>query len=107
MYAVVESGGKQYKVVPGQIVDVEKLDVAEGATVNLEKVLLIGDDNEVMVGKPAIEGARVTATSKGNGKCKKVIVFKYKPKVRYTRKTGHRQAYTRLRIDKIVNDNKD
>ena len=102
MYAVIETGGKQYKVSPGQTVDVERLDVAEGSTVDLDRVLLIADDDKVTTGTPTIEGARVVATSQGERKGKKIIVLKYKPKVRYRKKTGHRQPYTRLTIDKIV-----
>jgi len=89
-------------VTPGQIVDVERLDVAEGNAVDLDRVLLIADDEKVTVGTPVIEGAKVVATSQGEGKGKKITVFKYKPKVRYRKKTGHRQLYTRLIIDKIV-----
>jgi large subunit ribosomal protein L21 len=102
IYAVIETGGKQYKVTPGQAIDVERLDVAEGSITELDKVLLIADGDKVTVGTPTIDGARVIATSQGNGKGKKIIVFKYKPKVRYRKKTGHRQLYTRLVIDKIV-----
>ena len=76
--------------------------MVEGFPVELDKVLLIGDDDKVTVGTPTIEGAKVIATSRGGGKAKKIIVFKYKPKVRYRKKTGHRQLYTRLAIDKIV-----
>ena len=78
------------------------LDVAEGETVELEKVLLIVDDGKITVGTPTVDRAKVIATSQGEGKGKKVIVFKYKPKVRYRKKTGHRQLYTRLVIDKII-----
>ena len=102
IYAIIETGGKQYKVTPGQSIDVERLNVAEGNTVDLDRVLLIADGDKVTVGTPTIEGARVIATSQGEGKGKKIIVFKYKPKVRYRRKTGHRQLYTSLTIDKIV-----
>ncbi len=102
IYAIIETGGKQYKVTPGQTIDVERLDVAEGKTVDLDRVLLIAGDDKVMVGTPTVDGAKVVATSQGEGKGKKVIVFKYKPKVRYRKKTGHRQLYTRLVIDKIV-----
>ena len=102
IYAIIETGGKQYRVTPGQILDIERLDVAEGETVELERVLLIADDDKVTVGMPTIEGAKVVATSQGEGKGKKIIVFKYKPKVRYRKKTGHRQPYTRLVIDRIV-----
>ena len=102
IYAVIETGGKQYKVSPGQTIDVERLEVAEGKTVKLDRVLLIGDGKKVTVGTPIVDGAQVVATSKGEGKGDKVIVFKYKPKVRYRKKTGHRQLYTRLVIDEIV-----
>jgi large subunit ribosomal protein L21 len=102
IYAIIETGGKQYKVNPGQTVDVERLDVAEGNTVELDRVLLIADGERVVVGTPTVDGAKVVATAKGEGKGKKVIVFRYKPKVRYRKKTGHRQLYTRLVIDKIV-----
>jgi len=102
IYAIIKTGGKQYRVDPGQTIDVERLDVAEGNTVELDKVLLIADGDQVTIGTPTVDGAKVVATSKGSGKGKKVIVFKYKPKVRYRKKTGHRQQYTRLVIDKIV-----
>jgi len=102
IYAIIETGGKQYKVTPGQTIDVERLDVDEGNTVELDKVLFIADGDKVTVGTPTIDGAKVMATSQGDGKGKKIIVFKYKPKVRYRKKTGHRQLYTRLAIDKIV-----
>ena len=102
IYAVIETGGKQYKVTPGQTIDVEYLGVAEGGTVELDRVLLIADGDRVTVGTPMVTGAKVVATSQGDGKGKKIIVFKYKPKVRYRKKTGHRQLYTRLVIDKIV-----
>jgi len=76
--------------------------VAEGNTVWLDKVLLIANGDRVTIGTPTIDGAKVLATSQGEGKAKKIIVFKYKPKVRYRKKTGHRQLYTRLTIDKII-----
>ncbi len=102
IYAIIETGGKQYKVTPGQTVDVERLAVAQGKTVDLDRVLLIAEGDKVTVGTPTIDGAKVVATSQGDGKGKKIIVLKYKPKVRYRKKTGHRQLYTRLAIDKIV-----
>ena len=102
IYAIVESGGKQYKVSPGQTVEVERLGAAEGEKVSLERVLLIGTDDKVTVGTPVVEGAKVVATAQGEGKGKKVIVFKYKPKVRYSKKTGHRHIHTKLLIDEIV-----
>jgi len=102
IYAIIETGGKQYKVTPGQTIDVERLDAAEGSTVELDKVLLIADGDKMKVGTPTVDGAKVIATSQGEGRTRKVIVFKYKPKVRYRKKTGHRQFYTRLVIDRIV-----
>ena len=102
IYAIVETGGKQYRVSPGQVVDVDRLDVAEGASVELDRVLLLGGDGNVTVGTPTVVGARVLATAQGEGRGKKIIVLRYKPKVRYRRKTGHRQAYTRLSIDRIL-----
>jgi len=81
--------------------------VAEGNTVELDKVLLIADGDKVTVGTPTVEGAKVIATSQGEGKGKKIIVLKYKPKVRYRKKTGHRQLYTRLAIDKIIAPQKE
>jgi large subunit ribosomal protein L21 len=101
MYAVVETGGKQYKVSSGETIEVEKLPLEVGQKVELDRVLLVSGE-KVRVGNPTVEGAKVMATVAGQGKGKKVIVFKYKPKERYRRKAGHRQAYTRLRIDKII-----
>lgn len=102
MYAVVETGGRQYKVTKGQVIDVEKLDAAPGQTVELDRVLLISWDDQVSVGHPTVQGAKVIARVLEERKGEKIIVFKYKPKVRYRRKTGHRQVYTRLAIEDIV-----
>ena len=102
IYAIIEAGGKQYKVAPNQTVEVERLDVAEGDTVELDKVLFIGDGQDALVGSPVIRGARVRATALGEAKGEKVIVFRYKPKVRYRSKRGHRQTYTRLRVNEII-----
>jgi large subunit ribosomal protein L21 len=101
-YAIVETGGKQYKVAPGQKIDVDRLGVAEGKDVELSKVLLITDEKDTIIGSPTIDGAKVIATCLGEEKGDKVIVFKYKPKVRYRRKKGHRQLYARLEIKEIV-----
>jgi large subunit ribosomal protein L21 len=101
-YAIVETGGKQYKVSPGQKIDVDRLAVAGGKDIELSRVLLIADDKDTIVGSPAIEGAKVVATCLSEGKSDKVIVFKYKPKVRYRRKKGHRQVYSTLEIKEIV-----
>jgi len=84
------------------VIDVDRLHVADGDAVELDKVLLISDGDRLTVGTPTIDGAKVLATAQGEGRSKKIIVFKYKPKVRYRKKTGHRQLYTRLSIDKIV-----
>ena len=101
-YAIVETGGKQYKVAPGQKIDIDRLSVAEGEDIELSKVLLIADGENTIVGTPTVEGAKVVATYLGEKKGDKVIVFKYKPKVRYRRKKGHRQLYARLEIKQIV-----
>jgi large subunit ribosomal protein L21 len=101
-YAIVETGGKQYKVAPGQKIDVSRLAVAEGEDIELSRVLLIADGKDTVIGSPTIEGAKVVATCLSEGKSDKVIVFKYKPKVRYRRKKGHRQIYSRLEIKQIV-----
>ena len=101
-YAIVETGGKQYKVAPGQKIDVDRLAVAEGEDIELSKVLLIADGKDTIIGSPTIDGAKVTATCLGERKGDKIIVFKYKPKVRYRRKKGHRQLYAKLEIKEIV-----
>ncbi|MDP2931340.1 MAG: 50S ribosomal protein L21 [Chloroflexota bacterium] len=98
----METGGKQYRVTPGQTVDVERLAVASGSPVELDKVLLIADGDKLQVGTPNIEGARVVATAQGEGKGEKIIVFRFKSKAHYRKKTGHRQTYTRLLIDRIL-----
>src|SRR4030042_4343544 len=101
-YAIVETGGKQYKVTPGQKVDVDRLAVAEGKDVELSQVLLIADGEATIIGSPTIDGAKVIATCLGEKKGDKIIVFKYKPKVRYRRKKGHRQLYAPLEMKEIV-----
>ena len=101
IYAVVETGGKQYKVSPGQTIEVEKL-TASGDTVELDKVYLVADGDKVTVGNPTVPGAKVIANVVGNGKGDKVLVYKFKAKVRYRRKKGHRQPYTKLTIKEIV-----
>jgi len=102
IYAVIATGGKQYKVALGQTLEIDHLAVAGGDTVELDKVLLIADGEDIMVGSPAIDGAKVIATCLGDEKGDKIIVFKYKPKVRYRRKKGHRQLYTKLEIKEIL-----
>ncbi|MDO4296539.1 MAG: 50S ribosomal protein L21, partial [bacterium] len=93
-------GGKQYKVAEGDIIKVEKLGVDAGATVTFDKVLAVKND-ELTIGCPTVEGATVTASVIGDGRAKKVIVYKYKRKTGYHKKNGHRQSYTQVKIEKI------
>ena len=97
MYAIIATGGKQYKVAEGDVIRVEKLGVEAGAEVVFDQVLVVSGD-DVKVGDPTVAGATVTATA---GKAKKVIVYKYKRKTGYHKKNGHRQAYTKVKIEKI------
>jgi large subunit ribosomal protein L21 len=106
IYAIIEISGKQYKVAPNQTIEVERLGVPEGDKVELDKVLFIGEDEKTLVGDPIIKGAKVVATSLGEAKKEKVIVFKYKAKVRYRRKMGHRQTYTKILVNEIIKDTK-
>lgn len=101
MYAVIETGGKQYKVSEGDTIFVEKLEVAEGENVTFDKVLIFADGENVTVGTPAVDGVTVTAKVEKQGKAKKIYVFKMKRKKNYRRKKGHRQPYTKLTIEKI------
>ena len=101
IYAIIETGGKQYRVSQGQTVDVDNLNIIEGETVELDKVLVVGDEKNVTIGAPMVAGAKVTATSKGTVRGDKIIVYKFKSKVRFRKKTGHYQLFTRLVIDKI------
>ena len=102
MFAVIETGGKQYKVSEGDVVYVEKLDVNEGETVTFDKVLDVSDDKGFTAGAPYVEGASVTAKVVRNGKAKKIYVMKYKAKKNEKKKIGHRQPYTKVQIEKIV-----
>lgn len=101
MYAVIETGGKQYKVEAGQEIYIEKLDVEADATVTFDKVLAVGGDDGIKVGSPYVDGATVEAKVIKNGKAKKVTVFTYKPKKNEKRKMGHRQPYTKVSISAI------
>lgn len=101
MYAIVKTGGKQYMVNEGDILTIEKLDVTSGDKVVFDQILAVSKDGETKVGSPVVGGATVEATVLGQGKAKKVIVFKYKPKKDYRKKQGHRQPFTKVRIDKI------
>lgn len=102
MYAVIETGGKQYKVQEGQFIEVEKLPQAVGEKVELDRVLLVADGESVQVGRPVVEGAKVLATVARQDRRRKVVIFKYRPKQRYRRTKGHRQPFTQLRVDQIV-----
>lgn len=101
MYAIVETGGKQYRVEEGDVFRVEYLGVDEGTAVTLDKVLLVAHDDTVTVGTPYVQGASVTASVVANGKGDKVLVFKYKSKKNYRRLKGHRQLFSEIRIDGI------
>jgi large subunit ribosomal protein L21 len=102
MYAVIRTGGKQYTVRPGEKLDVEKLDGDVGSNIELTDVLMVADGDAVTVGTPSVAGAKVVAEVVEQGKRKKIVVFKYKPKIRYRKRTGHRQQFTRLSVKEIV-----
>lgn len=101
MYAIIETGNKQYKVKEGDIITVEKLGLEEGTDYTFENVLAILNDGDIKVGAPTVSGASVNAKVLGEGKHKKVIVYKYKPKKGFHKKKGHRQPFTQLEIQKI------
>lgn len=100
MYAIIATGGKQYKVAEGDIIHVEKLNVGDGETVDFSDVLVV-NDGSLKVGNPTVEGASVKATVLEHGKSKKVIVYRYKRKSGYHKKNGHRQQFTKVKIEKI------
>ena len=102
MYAIIATGGKQYRVSEGDTIYIEKLDVNEGDTITFDQVLLAGEVGETTIGSPYIEGAKVEGTVLKNGKSPKIVVFKYKSKKNYRRRQGHRQPYTKVQINKIV-----
>ena len=101
MFAIIETGGKQYKVNEGDIIFIEKLDVAEGDTVTFDRVMALSSEGGVKFGTPVVEGAKVTANVLKNGKAKKIYVFKYKAKKNEKKKIGHRQPYTKVQISSI------
>jgi large subunit ribosomal protein L21 len=102
VYAIMKSGARQYRAAIGDTIRVERLPIDPGEQIELDEVLLVVDDNEVRIGQPTIEGAKVLATVVAQEKGPKITVFKYRPRKRYQRHAGHRQFYTRLRIDEIV-----
>lgn len=102
MYAVIETGGKQYRVAPGDTVRVEKLDVEAGKSISLDKVLLIQDDKDIRIGKPTVEGAKVKAKVISHGRGEKVRIFKMKRRKHYRNQAGHRQDFTELEITSIA-----
>ncbi|MCL2817181.1 MAG: 50S ribosomal protein L21 [Clostridiales bacterium] len=101
MYAIIQTGGKQYKVSEGDVIKVELLALEPEQTVEIDKVLAVVDGEAATIGDPLVSGARVSCTVLGHGKGKKVVVFKYKPKKNIRKKNGHRQPFTQLRIEKI------
>ena len=102
MFAIIESGGKQYKVNEGDVIFVEKLEVAQGDKITFDRDLVVSDADGIKVGAPTVEGATVTANVLKNGKAKKIYVMTYKPKKNEKRKIGHRQPYTKVQIEKIA-----
>ena len=101
MYAIIKTGGKQYKVAEGDVITIEKLEANEGDAVTFEVVLTVVKDDAVVVGKPVVEGAKVTGKVEAQGKGKKILVFKYHAKSNYRRRQGHRQPFTKVVIEKI------
>jgi large subunit ribosomal protein L21 len=104
LYAIIEAGGKQYRVSEGDLIDVERRSGEVGQAVDFQEVLLVGDQETIHVGKPVLAGARVVGTIAEQGKEAKIIVFKFKRRKKYRRRQGHRQLFTRVRIDQIELD---
>jgi len=101
MYAVIKTGGKQYRVTPGETVRIEKLDLAEGDSVEFDQVLMIADGENIKLGSPFVDGGKVTATVKAQGRGKKVEIIKFRRRKHHMKHQGHRQAYTELEITGI------
>lgn len=101
LYAIIEAGGKQYRVREGDVLKVEKLPVEAGTVIPAERVLAVGTGAEILIGRPVVDKARVLLRVLAHGRGEKIIVFKYKPKKNYRRKQGHRQSYTAVRVEKI------
>jgi large subunit ribosomal protein L21 len=101
MYAIIETGGKQYKVQEGDVLFIEKLTAGEGESITFDRVLAVSGEAGLTIGAPLVAGATVSAKVEKHGKSKKILVYKYKAKKNYRRKQGHRQPYTKVVIDKI------
>ena len=101
MHAIIETGGKQYKVAEGDVIFVEKIEAEAGAAITFDKVLAVIDGEKATFGTPVVEGASVAATVVKNGKGKKIMIFKYTPKKGYRKRQGHRQPYTKVQIGAI------
>ncbi|AIF52474.1 MULTISPECIES: 50S ribosomal protein L21 [unclassified Pelosinus] len=101
MYAIIETGGKQYRVSEGDVVFIEKVEAADGEAVEFDRVLTLVTEGNVEIGKPLVAGAKVTGKVVSQGKGKKIFVFKYKAKSNYRRRQGHRQPFTKVMIEKI------
>ncbi len=101
MYAVIKTGGKQYKVSEGETLKVEKIDVEAGASIDLNEVLMVADGDDVKIGTPFVDGGKVSATIESHGRHKKIRIVKFKRRKHYRRQMGHRQSYTEIKIEKI------
>ncbi len=102
MYAVIKTGGKQYRVEEGEVLRVEKLGAEEGASIDFEQVLMVGEGEQVQVGAPVVEGARVSATVRAHGRGDKVNIIKFRRRKHYMRRQGHRQSYTEIEVTGIA-----
>ncbi len=102
MYAVIKTGGKQYKVSEGQTLKVEKLNAEEGSSIDLNEVLMVADGDDVKFGTPFLEGGKVTATVASHGRGKKVSIVKFRRRKHHRKQMGHRQSFTEIKIDKIT-----
>lgn len=101
MYAVIQTGGKQYRVAQGSTLKVEKIDAAEGDSIELDKVLMVADGDDVKVGSPYVEGGKVTATVRSQGRGKKVMIVKFRRRKHHMKRQGHRQAFTEIEVTGI------
>lgn len=102
MYAVIETGGKQYPVKEGDVLRIEKMNAAPGTTIDMDRVLFYRDDQKTLIGKPVLENVKLQVTVLRHGKEKKIRVFTYKRRKRYERRQGHRQQFTEIKVDKIA-----